>query len=170
MAWVRANGARFGLDTSRLVVGGHSAGGMLAAMVGLGWNSRSFSSFGIRRPDAFITMAAPMDLRARDVSQMVAAWLGDDAPALAAPLSPVHNIDPADPPGYLAHGDRDNVISVYHATAMEFVYGLTGLAPDVRVDVVDHDSSGRALGSRARWHVPGEGVGMNAFNQFMDDI
>jgi hypothetical protein len=115
-------------------------------------------------------MAAPMDLRAPDVSQMMAAWLGDDAVAMAATLSPVNSIDSADPPGYVAHGDRDNVVAVYHATAMEFVYGLLGLATDVRVDVVDHDSGGRTLGPGPRWHLPGEGVGMRAFNEFMDDI
>lgn len=170
MDWVRANGARHGLDTSRIVVGGHSAGGLLAAMVALGWNSEQGATFGITRPDAYITMAAPMNLQAWDVSQMTAAWLGDEAGAMAVPLSPINNIDPADPPGYLAHGDRDNVVTVYHATAMEFVYGLMGLATDVRVDVVDHDSGGTALGSRARWHLPGEGVGMNAFNEFMDNV
>ncbi len=170
MEWVRVHGARHGLDTSRLVVGGHSAGGMLAAMVGLGWNSRHAATFGIKRPDAYITMAAPMDLRAPDVSQMMAAWLGDDAVTMTATLSPVNSIDAADPPGYVAHGDRDNVVAVHHATAMEFVYGLLGLATDVRVDVVDHDSGGRTLGPGPRWHLPGEGVGMRAFNEFMDDI
>jgi acetyl esterase/lipase len=168
--WVRVNGARYGLDTSRLVVGGHSAGGMLAAMIALGWNSKHLAFHGIERPDAYITMAAPMDLRARDVSRMMTAWLGDDAAAMAAPLSPVNNIDAADPPGYVAHGDRDNVVNVHHARAMEFVYGLKGLATDVRVDVVDRDSGGGTLGPGPRWHLPGGGVGMRAFNEFMDNI
>lgn len=168
--WVRNNGASHGLATNRVVVAGHSAGGMLAAMIGLGWNSELATSFGITRPDAWVTMAAPMDLATFDTAEMMDAWVGPSAAQMVAPLSPIQNIDALDPPGYLAHGDRDNVVHSYHATATEFVYGLLGLATDVRVDVVDRDSSGGALGPGPRWHLPGDGVGMEAFNQFMDDI
>ena len=40
--WLRAHGAEFGLDPERVAVGGASAGGHLAAMVGATGHTRAF--------------------------------------------------------------------------------------------------------------------------------
>ncbi len=170
MRWVSDNGESYGVDTSRIVLAGHSAGGMLAAMIGLGWNSGEPLLESAGRPDAWVTMAAPMDLAALDVAVMMNAWLGPNAPELVSRLAPLGLIDPSDPPGYLAHGDMDNVVFPYHAVATEFVFGAVGLATKVRVDVVDRDAFGQPLSATARWHLPGDGVGSGAFDLFMDEV
>ncbi len=170
LRWVRSNGATHGLDTSRLIVSGHSAGGMLAAMIGLGWNSGLRSVARSDRPDAWVTMGSPMNFGSADTMAMINAWLGEAAQGTAGQLSPLGMIDSADPRGYVAHGDQDSVVLVHHALAAEWVFGLSNLAGRLRVDIVDFDTQGRSLGTRARWHLPGEGVNMRAFNEFIDAI
>jgi acetyl esterase/lipase len=117
LTWVATDGGALGLDTSRLVVVGHSAGGSLAAMVGT--SPGLATEFGtIPRVDRWVALAAmssfaaggmvsdfPSDWGLRDLSQRIMA-------------SPVTTLDAGDPPGYLIHGDRDGFVADGHSIVM----------------------------------------------------
>jgi acetyl esterase/lipase len=170
VAWVRTRGSSVGIDGSRVVVAGHSAGGTLAALAGLAWNSQRPEFRGLPRPDAWVSLAGPLNLAADDMAPLVAALSPDGAPLRPEVVSPLEWIDADDPPGYVAQGVDDTVVDVAHARAAEFVYGLHHLADRVRVDIVDTDERGRPFGSDARWHSPGKGVNLDAFNRFVDAL
>jgi len=170
MRWVREQGPAYGLDPGLVVVAGHSAGGTLAAMAGLAWNSGRPEFAGIPRPDGWVSMAGWLNFDARDMAAVIDAISPPGSRLDAHGLSPLSWVDAADPPGYVAHGALDSVVDVAHARAAEFVFGLHGLAPKVRVDIVDVDAAGRPLDPAARWHVPGRGVDLTAFNTFMDAL
>ncbi len=102
--WLKINGETYGLDTERIVLAGHSAGGLLAL------------STAFRRGDdvkAVIAWSAQADLVAyralRAARGDPVAWLeeADDPAAVAGALSPLHNVRPGVPPTILIHSDAD---------------------------------------------------------------
>lgn len=133
--FVKANAARWRIDPDRLVAWGTSAGGHLAAMVGLTADDPAFTPPGLPaelagvsdRVAGFVVMAGITDL---------GAWLGHDhwwpawltgwllpcgtglrevggcSAAQLAEASPVTYADAGDPPGYLLYGARDPVVPV----------------------------------------------------------
>lgn len=110
--WFAENGAQHGIDPSRIVLWGVSAGATLAALTGL------------RRPDVrgVVDWFGPADLfamaehdRDRDGAEAPedtreARWLGAPAAvaqAAARAASPVLQVRPGAPPFHIAHGTAD---------------------------------------------------------------
>jgi acetyl esterase/lipase len=111
IAWVWANAERIGVDRDRIVVGGHSSGGHLAALAALHPDALGgagvsgsivkaclpvSSSYDLRNPDA-----EPGSLKAR-LSAMLLARPGDGRAA-----SPVIHLERGGPSFHIVYGEND---------------------------------------------------------------
>jgi len=126
LRWLRAHAGEYGADPYRIGVWGHSAGAHLAALAAL-------TATGQDRVQAVALSACPADLRAErlDSGNEVARLMGPDAGAGAlAAASPICHAHPAAPPVLLAHGTRDEVVSVGQSLAFRDALGAAGV--DVR--------------------------------------
>ena len=108
--WARANASRYGYNADRIMVGGSSAGGHLAALLGVTNGMREFD----RGPDpeyssdvqVVVDLFGPMELTADampDLKQELQALLHDD-PELTVQASPLSHIDGTEPPFLIVHG------------------------------------------------------------------
>jgi acetyl esterase/lipase len=128
LRWVYRNAARYGFDTTRVVVTGHSAGGHLALTTG------------ILEADAGMDDLCPGEERLRaaavvnwygitDVPDLLAGpnrrgwavdWIGEGEArrALATRLSPLSHVRAGTPPVLTIHGDADPTVPYDHAVRM----------------------------------------------------
>lgn len=104
LAWLRVEGAALGLDRSRVVIAGHSAGGQLALVT---------AYTAIPPPAAVVAWNAQADLVRYHADRIAesdpVAWLAGaaDPEGTARALSPLHLVSPGLPPTLLVHSDRD---------------------------------------------------------------
>lgn len=133
VADLRARGHELNLDVRKVGAWGASAGGYLAAMVGLTADDPDLGSEDLTdcHVDAVVEWFAPVDLRASSSRSQVenlvlgkgpeCAMLGIDdpsaGPALVDEASPVNRARPRSPPFLISHGDRDLFVSI-HQSAM----------------------------------------------------
>ncbi|MEZ0469878.1 alpha/beta hydrolase fold domain-containing protein [Luteimonas salinilitoris] len=115
LAWVGRHAARHGLDASRIVVEGVSAGAHLALLAVLAGDDAEFDAgCGPVPPVAvLVDRAGIADVQAwRPASGAVARWIGPRADAVdyAARLSPIRYLHRAMPPLFIVHGDADPVV------------------------------------------------------------
>ncbi len=132
--WLRANAAKYHLDSARFGVGGGSAGGHLAALVGTSGGKNTFPKIGghddqsdrvqavcdIYGPTNFWTVIkqAEDDKAVKNIfkwnqgdpySKLIGARLGEDKAACDA-VSPVTYVSADNPPFLILHGDRDTLV------------------------------------------------------------
>ncbi|GAA3392498.1 alpha/beta hydrolase [Cryptosporangium minutisporangium] len=150
--WLRARGGEAGIDTARIAAWGESAGGHLAALVGLTDDVLDLEGdVGLVGPssavDAVVAWYTPSDLGA------VAADLGADPdaadsrealllgepvtarPERTAAASPVTYAGPGAPPFLLLHGRADRLISVRQSERL--ADALTAAGADVTLELFD---------------------------------
>jgi acetyl esterase len=153
VSWIRRAQQvdRFGHDPERLGAFGDSAGGNLVALLGTRGDGNSRSG---ARVAAVVALSAPLDLTregttlgdlGEDFQRVQLGYLGcrsyDDCPA-ARSASPAHQIDPSDPPFFIAHSS-DEFIPVEQAET--FVSGLKRAGVDAAYVRVDGSAHGLAL-------------------------
>ncbi|MFN7150261.1 MAG: alpha/beta fold hydrolase, partial [Microthrixaceae bacterium] len=157
VSWVIDHGAEHGIDTSRIVLAGHSAGGTLASMVAT--TPGTPTEFGtIPRVDRFVAVAA---MSALTDEHMLVDFPGDwGVPdpdrATAAPLA---TIDATDPPGYLVHGDSDGFVTDWHSRMLMWLG--TAVGARLQLDLID---TGTLF---CRGHYSPCGADMSPFERFL---
>jgi acetyl esterase/lipase len=122
--FLRANAAGYRREAEKIGIWGGSAGGHLAAMVGLTNDDPAFEAGEYldqsSRVDAVVEMFGPSDLTAP--MSWLQSWLlqrafgthDPDDPSLFR-ASPVNHITPAAPPFLILHGEKDDAVPVTHA-------------------------------------------------------
>ena len=118
--FLRANAARLGIDASRIVLIGRSAGGQLA--LSAAYSGRDPAIRGV------VSIYAPTDLvlghekpsrrSVLDSQKAIEAFLGGapaDYPAQYAAASPLRHVNPATPATLLIHGELDPIVWPMHS-------------------------------------------------------
>jgi acetyl esterase/lipase len=127
--WLRAHAAEYGIDPDRVGVWGISAGGHLAAFMGLSGGEKEYEGDGgnaefSSRVRAACDFCGPTDLFQLDtpettnaaaaLRQMVEDFVGgklEERRDLVAKVNPATHADPGDPPILILHGDADPLIA-----------------------------------------------------------
>jgi acetyl esterase/lipase len=124
--WLRSKSAQFGIDPTRAIIWGGSAGGQLAALAATSCKVAPLSpdpqspvaaqSDCVQGLVAWYFVHAPLSGPAEQAaSSAVGKFLGcapADCRSAAALASPVSHLDKDDPPALLVHGDLDKVVPV----------------------------------------------------------
>jgi acetyl esterase/lipase len=134
VAWLRENGADYGLATDRIGAWGASAGGWLALMLVLtgtdpiqrvdaacGWfPPTELATVAIEREAAGLPL--PLFMQGRRLPDNEARLLGvgsvDDDLVLAREASPIAHVAGANGPILLIHGDRDGMVNVAQSVTL----------------------------------------------------
>jgi acetyl esterase/lipase len=117
--WLRLRAGELGVDATRIVAWGESAGGHLAALLGLARDPSSAVAgvvdwYGAADLTTLAAQAPPNAIARSDApdsreSQLIGAPLGE-ALELARRASPVTYVHPDAPPFHIAHGDADRFV------------------------------------------------------------
>jgi acetyl esterase/lipase len=149
LAWIRTHIAEYGGDPQCVVVTGGSAGGHLAAMVGLTANDPAFQP-GFEDADTTVRAMIPVygvfdwtgrartrrDEGLRDVlERYIVKRRYQDAPELYAAASPLSRVHADAPPALVIHGELDTLAPVAEARAFVAALRATGRAPVVYVEL-----------------------------------
>ena len=139
--FLRANGEDFRLDTNRFFIAGSSAGGHLAALVGVTngleklegsvGTHRNVSSdvhrivsfYGASNLQSILSQSTAFGLNVRvPALQLLLGDQPEKQPELAELASPVAHVDKADPPLLLIHGDEDPQMPIEQAYELRKAY------------------------------------------------
>jgi acetyl esterase/lipase len=135
LRWIYRNAAEYRLDTDRIIVTGHSAGGHLSLMAGMLADSDGLDNncpADAASGDKPIHVAAVVDWYGpADIPDLIdganrrtyaVAWLGSlpDRVAVARRVSPLSYVRPGLPPIFIVHGDQDPVVPYEHSLRMHW--------------------------------------------------
>jgi acetyl esterase/lipase len=150
--YLRGNAAMLGINTKQIVVSGSSAGGHLAALVGVTNGHRELegelgehrdqssdvqgiiSFFGGSDLTTILKQSTPHGLSVREPAlDLLLGAPPDKAPNLARLASPVFHVDKNDPPLLLFHGDQDPQMPINQAHELEGAYEKAGATVKFKV-------------------------------------
>ncbi|HTO01563.1 MAG TPA: alpha/beta hydrolase [Microthrixaceae bacterium] len=160
--WVRSSGRSHGLNPGTVLVAGHSAGGTIAALIGLGANNPASPRGRTSPVDGWIAISGFYDLRQPGLTALQReVWLGSGAsPETISAASAVTLVDAQDPPGYLIHGSADPWVPLAQAFSLGAATLATGNV--AWMDVVSEPN--------CDGHVPTCAVNQGFLNTWVDNI
>jgi acetyl esterase/lipase len=145
LRFLRARAGDFHLDASRIVIAGASAGGHLAALVGVSNRNSELegkvgdylgadssvqgivSYFGASDLTTILDQSTPHGLDVRvPALDLLLGGQPKDLPELAKLASPVFHVDSKDPPLLLFHGDRDPQMPINQSHELAGAYKKAG--------------------------------------------
>lgn len=171
LRWLRSHGTNTGVETSRLVTVGHSAGGSLAALMGTIANADGHAVKNVPKVTGWASISGRANFSTpdRDGAALRRDWLGNSAVNVHH-ASYVVWLDANDPPGYVAHGDSDDTVPVANFQQVRQRSLDHGFFANIEFDLVDRSSDRHALPVECRRHVPQGCVNAPAFNAWLDRL
>lgn len=141
LRWIMRNAQRYQIDTSKLVVTGHSAGGHLSLMTGIldpaaGLDNECPGSEELKVAAVVnfygITDVADL-LQGPHQQQYAVTWLGGmtDRQAIAKRASPLTYVRKGLPPILTIHGDADTTVPYVHATRLHKALDGAGITNEL---------------------------------------
>ncbi|MBE2286464.1 MAG: alpha/beta hydrolase [Prosthecobacter sp.] len=125
--WLRANAERLHIDPAHIGVIGGSAGGHLAAMVGLCGGELDPPGEGDTRVQCAVDLYGPvLWFEQRDLAMFRKAHV--EAPELYKQADPRSHIDKNDPPLLILHGTADKTVAVADSEALAVAMKAAGAA------------------------------------------
>jgi acetyl esterase/lipase len=154
MNFILAHAADYGVDARRFVVGGGSAGGHLALLLGLARQEREFGANPAIKPLAILDFFGPTDLNGMEDDleaihsrKGIETWqdagpklLGtplDRAAARAKAASPITYVSAAAPPVLIIQGDADDLVPVAQSQRLHTALNRVGVDNQL---IVVHDA------------------------------
>jgi len=139
LAWVAGAGAEYGLDADRVVLWGGSAGGTLAALVGLEPGARVRGVIAWYGPSDLFAMEAHTRSLGVDApgESREDRWLGGwvaEIPDAARAASPVSHVHAAAPPFHLAHGEADDAVPLAQSESLAAALRAVGVEAELVVE------------------------------------
>jgi len=124
LRWFRAHAADYKLRTDRIATYGYSAGGHLAALIGL------MDAPAELRVQAIVAGGAPSDLSLYPGGDLVPAFLGgriNEIPEKFREASSITYVSAADPPVFIYHATKDTLVPPEHAIRFESALTAAGV-------------------------------------------